>query len=97
MSKIMTTRTTQTRDQTINIRASRQQREVIDQAAQALGKSRSEFMLETAMREAESMMLDQVYFQIDETAWKEFIDLLEAPPAPSAELRKLLHSPSPWE
>lgn len=93
----MAAQTTNTRDQMINIRASRQQRDVIDQAARALGKSRSDFMLESAVREAEAVMLDRVYFHIDAAAWEEFAALLETPPAPSAELRKLLQSPPPWE
>lgn len=36
------------RDININIRAKRTQRDLIDQAAEVLGKSRSNFMLETA-------------------------------------------------
>jgi hypothetical protein len=43
----------QPRDININIRAKRTQRDLIDQAAEMLGKSRSDFMLETACREAE--------------------------------------------
>ena len=40
---------------TINIRVKPGQRDVIDRAAEALGKSRSEFILDTACREAESV------------------------------------------
>lgn len=93
----MNTKHSAIRDQVINIRANRLQRDVIDEAAQAVGKSRSEFMLEAAFREAESLLLDRVYFRIDADAFDRFNALLDASPAPSSELRRLLETPSPWE
>jgi uncharacterized protein (DUF1778 family) len=91
------TATNTTRDQAINIRASRQQRVLIDQAARVLGKSRSEFMLETICREAEDVLRDQAFLQLDDEAFSRFDAMLDAPPAPSAALRKLLSSSAPWE
>jgi len=86
-----------TRDQAINIRASRQQRELIDRAAQALGKSRSEFMLETICRQAEDVLIDQTFFQLDDDAYSRFSAMLDAPAAPSDELRELLRRKAAWE
>jgi uncharacterized protein (DUF1778 family) len=86
-----------TRDQAINIRASRQQRELIDQAAQVLGKSRSEFMLETICRRAEDVLIDRTFFQLDDDAFSRFSAMLDAPAAPSNELRDLLRREAPWE
>jgi uncharacterized protein (DUF1778 family) len=85
------------RDQTINIRVSRQQRDVIDLAAQTLGKSRSDFMVETAYREAEQVLLDRTVFTLDEQAFAEFEAMLDTPPAPTQGLRKLLTTKAPWE
>lgn len=85
------------RDQPINIRASRRQRDLIDQAAESLGKSRSDFMLETACREAERVLLDVVLFHLDDEAFTRFQALLDAPPAPSDALRDLLQHKAPWE
>jgi len=42
----------ETRDVAINLRASQKQRALIDRAAQALGKTRSDFLLETGCRAA---------------------------------------------
>jgi uncharacterized protein (DUF1778 family) len=86
-----------TRDHAINIRASQRQRNLIDQAAQILGKSRSEFMLEATCREAENVLLDRTFFQLNAEAFARFSALLDAPPAPSAELRELLQRKAPWE
>ena len=88
---------TRPRDHAINIRASRQQRDLIDQAAQALGKSRSDFMLETACREAEDVLLDRTFFRLDQDAFDRFIAVLDSPPLPSTTLRELLLSKAPWE
>ena len=49
------------RDAAINLRALPEQRDLIDQAASALGKNRSDFMLEAACERAQSVMLDQVF------------------------------------
>jgi uncharacterized protein (DUF1778 family) len=46
------------RDAAINLRARPEQRDLIDQAAQLLGKNRSDFMLEAACDKAKSVLLD---------------------------------------
>ncbi len=85
------------RDQAINIRATQQQRDLIDHAASVLGKSRSDFMLETACRAAEDVLLDRTYFVLDPEAFDRFAELLENPPEPSEGLREFLSRKAPWE
>lgn len=85
------------RDVNINLRASRQQRSLIDRAAEALGKSRSDFMLDAARREAESVLLDQRYLAVDAASFKVFTEQLDAPPADNPRLRRLLAEKAPWE
>ena len=92
-----TERSATTRDLAINIRVSRRQRDLIDQAAQALGRSRSEFMLETASREAENVLLSRAFFRLDPEAFDRCNALLDAPPAPSEGLRDLMNRQAPWE
>lgn len=81
----------------INLRATARIRELIDRAAALLGQSRSEFMLESACRHAEDVLLDQRLFIVDEERYKAFLDLLDQAPKPTAELRKLLSKKAPWE
>ncbi|RUQ27589.1 MAG: DUF1778 domain-containing protein [Candidatus Competibacteraceae bacterium] len=85
------------RDVTINIRAQRRQRDLIDQAAAMLGKNRSDFMLEIACREAESVFLDRRMFSADAETWEKFNTLLDAPPRDLPKLRQLLTTKAPWE
>jgi uncharacterized protein (DUF1778 family) len=87
----------QPRDININIRAKRRQRDLIDQAAELLGKTRSDFMLETACREAEDVLLDQRIFTLEPETFRKFQALLDAPPSENAKLRKLLATKAPWE
>lgn len=85
------------RGETINLRASRQQKALIDQAAAALGRSRSDFMLDTACREAEAVLLDRRYFVLPEEAFKRFTAVLDNPPRDNPKLRRLLAARAPWE
>jgi len=62
-----------------------------------LGKSRSDFMFETACREAQVVLLDQRFFRVEEAAYRQFLERLDAPPKPSEGLRKLLATKAPWE
>lgn len=81
----------------INIRAKARQRDLIDQAAERLGRSRSEFMLDAACREAEGVLLDQTFFTVDADTFAKFQALLDTPLPPSDKLRRLLKTKAPWE
>ena len=84
------------RDAAINLRAKPEQRDLIDQAAAMLGKSRSDFMLEAACERAQAVLLDQVFFKLDKGRFKDFMQLLDAPPAPNEGLERLMAVRAPW-
>lgn len=88
---------TQTRDEIINLRASKRQKRLIDQAAELLDRSRSEFMLEVACREAEALLLDQNHFSLSDEKFKRFMAVLDQSPSDNLKLKKLLESKVPWE
>ncbi|MGA2355518.1 MAG: DUF1778 domain-containing protein [Terriglobales bacterium] len=91
------TRTKKNRDETINLRASRRQKALIDRAADALGRNRSDFMLETACREAEAVLLDRRYFALTSDEFRRFNALLDKAPVNNTKLRRLLKTKAPWE
>ncbi len=81
----------------INIRAKARQRDLIDQAAQRLGRSRSDFMLEASCREAEDVLLDQTFFTVDAGTFDKFQALIDRPLPATDKLRRLLKTKPPWE
>lgn len=81
---------------TISIRAKAGQRDLIDQAADRLGRSRSDFMLEAACRQAEDVLLDQAYFALDSKNFAAFQAMLDQPPAPTDRLRRTLEARVSW-
>ncbi len=85
------------RDAAINLRALAEQRDLIDYAAQLLGKNRSDFMLEAACDKAQAVVLDQVFFSLDADKFSQFTQLLDAPPAHNAGLERLMAVKAPWK
>lgn len=81
----------------INIRARARQRDLIDQAAEQLGRSRSEFMLEAACQKATDVLLDQAFFTVNAGTFAKFQALLDEPLPPTDKLRRLLATKAPWE
>jgi uncharacterized protein (DUF1778 family) len=91
-----TAKKTAARGATINLRASRAQKALIDRAAEALGRSRTDFMLEIACREAEAVLLDRRYFALPSAAFRRFMEVLDQPPTHNVRLQRLLRTPPPW-
>jgi uncharacterized protein (DUF1778 family) len=81
----------------ISIRAEERQRDLIDQAAEHVGRSREGFVLDAACNEAADVLLDQVFFPLATPAFTAFRALLDNPPAPAERLRRLMQSKAPWE
>lgn len=81
----------------INIRAKQHQRDLIDQAADRLGRSRSEFMLDAACREAEDVLLNQAFFTVDAGIFEKLHALLDKPLPATDKLRRLLKTEAPWD
>lgn len=81
----------------INLRISAEQRALIDRAADRLGKSRTEFMLDSARRAAENALLDQRLFLLDSAGYRKLAACLDKAVEPPDALRKLLSTRSPWE
>jgi uncharacterized protein (DUF1778 family) len=85
------------RGETINLRATLKQKALIDRAAEALGRSRSDFMLESSCRAAETVLLDRCYFTLSDDAFRRFTAMLDKPPASNPKLQRLLQAKAPWD
>lgn len=82
---------------TLNLRIKPELRLLIDRAADATGRNRTDFVLGAARRAAEEALLDRTNFVVDPKTYAEFVARLDAPPRPNARLRRALQTPAPWE
>jgi uncharacterized protein (DUF1778 family) len=85
------------KDDVIQIRASAETKAVLTRAAAMRGQKLSEFMLDSARREAEEALLDQRSFFLDAEAHDAFLALLDKPPAPADALKLLMRRKPMWE
>lgn len=81
----------------INLRIGPDTRRLIDDAAAVLGKTRTEFMVESARTAAVDVLLDQRLFVLDPARYDAFVRALDHPPAPGPKLKALLRRRPAWE
>lgn len=81
----------------INLRMDNRQRALIDRAAESLGKTRTEFIIDATRREAEEVLLNRTVFALGGDAYEQFLDALSEPAEPTPALRDLLAERTPWE
>ena len=81
----------------INLRIESQTRQMIDDAAAMLGKTRTEFMVDTARARAIDVLLDRRLFILNDADFDAFVDALENPPPPGPKLRALMRRVPPWD
>ncbi len=79
------------------MRVEGQTRQLIDDAAAVLGKTRTEFMIESARKQAIDVLLDQRLFVLEPDRFDAFVDALDSPPAPGPKLTALLRRVPAWK
>lgn len=72
---------TEIKDRRINLRTTTRQEQLLRRAAQASGESLTEFVLETAIAQAERVLADRRSFVGTDEQMAEFTRLLDAPVA----------------
>ncbi|GGK26933.1 type II toxin-antitoxin system TacA family antitoxin [Salinarimonas ramus] len=85
------------RETTIHVRAPARTRDLIDKAASSLGKTRSEFILESARSRAVDVLIDERLFGLDDSRHAAFLDALDTPPAAHPRLVALMRRRPAWE
>lgn len=88
---------TDTARNTLNMRVRQQDLDLLTWAAEAQGKTRTDFILEAARKAAEATLLDRTLVQVDPETFAQFQALLDAPPNPSERLRRTMRTRAPWE
>jgi len=71
-------------------------RQMIDAAAALLDKTRTEFMVESARRQAMDVLLDQRLFVLNPDYYDAFSQALDNSPVPGPKLRSLLRRVPVW-
>lgn len=79
----------------VNLRVRAETRSLIDRAAKAQGKSRSEFMVGAARKAAEEALLDQSLVRVDRESFDFFLEVLDRPPQ-GAGVERLMSARKPW-
>jgi uncharacterized protein (DUF1778 family) len=91
----MTRRTNRT--EKLDLRLTRAAKQTLQAAATAERKSVSEFVLDTALNEAEERLADRRAFTLDGKRWDAFVAALDAPPRRQARLERLFREPSVFD
>ena len=82
----------------LNIRIKPATRNLIDRAAELLGKTRTDFMLEASERRAEEVLLDRTVFTVSPEVYTEYLARLDDAPAQSNErLKRTMSTKAPWD
>ncbi len=81
----------------LNFRIKRSRRNLIDRAAELIGKTRTDFMLEASERRAEEVLLDQTVFTVSPDAYATFLERLDSPAEPNERLRRTMMARAPWD
>ena len=85
------------KDDVIQIRASAETKSILNRAATLRGQKLSEFMLDSARRQAEETILDQRTFFLAPEAHEKFLAILDSPAKPNEGLRALMKRKPAWE
>jgi uncharacterized protein (DUF1778 family) len=81
----------------ISLRIPPSDRDLIDRASAAVGKSRTEFMLESARAAATDALIDRRMFVLNAKQFKSFEAALNKAPSVDQVIAKLEKRPSPWK
>ena len=91
----MTTRPV--RSEKLDLRLSKSAKQTLQAAAAAASKSMSDFVLESALSEAEERLADRRVFTLEANGWDSLVAALDAPPRRHARLERLFREPSVFD
>jgi len=86
----------ETHTRAVNLRIREDVRGLIDRAARAQGKTRSDFMIDAARRAAEDAILDQTLVRVDPESYRSYLAVLDTPPGGEG-FERLMNASKPWQ
>src|SRR3546814_11495578 len=92
-----TTASSETPLQAVNLRVRIDTQSLIDRAANMLGRSRSDFMIDASQKAAENAILDQRVISVSPELYSDFLAMLDRPAQAYEQLRRPVHTPEPRE
>ena len=97
MTRRSTTARRNKRTEKLDLRLSPSAKQTLQAAAMAARKSVSEFVLDTALSEAEERLADRRVFTLDAKAWNAFVAALDVPPRRQPRLERLFRERSVFD
>jgi uncharacterized protein (DUF1778 family) len=85
------------KDSRIAVRLSALEKQLIEQAAQHLGETVTEFTVRCILDQARDIILDQTQIVFNEEQWEAFVKQLEEPPQVHTGLVELFKTPSVFD
>jgi uncharacterized protein (DUF1778 family) len=85
------------KDHPISMRLPEADVAMIDRAAGLLGRSRTDFVREAAVRAAEDVLMENRLIRMSAEGFAAFMAILSAPPAAVPQVVELAKRPAPWE
>jgi uncharacterized protein (DUF1778 family) len=82
------------RTEKLDLRLTPHAKRTLQSAAQVSHKTLSDFVLESALTRADSVLADRQIFRLDARRWNAFMAALDAPPKARPRLARLLTEPS---
>ncbi len=93
----MATSRTETETAQLNITLPLPQQELFDRAAESMGMTRTQFILDAAQERAEEHLVEQNMMELDAESFDALQAMLDAPPVMPDGLRRLLARRPIWE
>lgn len=85
-----------TKDERFNIRATADEKRLVEQAAVMAHVTASQFVMQAALRSAEEILANQTRFVLSPAAMARFVDRLDRPAREIPALKKAAAKPSPF-
>lgn len=82
---------------TVCLRMQDKHKKIIDYAAECCGKTRTAFIIESALEKARDMLSEKTNFVLAPEQWEEFVKILDQPPEKNPGLERLINTIPPWE